>query len=564
MSTLNIESVLCYDDAAFEFKEGKTLVTGENSSGKTSLARILAALLSHQADPAHLGAAHRKAYVNDGRQEGMAQLDDIVWRPASGEIAVPPSAKPAATPHAVGLVDFPRNRAPKDRAKVFEGLFLPENPRDILAPAWNLPEQQLVAVLEEIENNGWDGAAKLYEARRREAKARWGKITGETYGDAKAAQWVPPNWEARLEGMSEDDLTSALTNAQDELRALTTHAAVDEAMIEAAKAVLANELPAAEAAQRKAEDENRKVRGELEKLTKRDRELEENISKIERNGRKAEAILMSEAPHTCPGCSIGLEIKDGALGRWTPPDAELVGKARDFTEKAGPAIKKFQDERAALRETIESFEEKLHETSSQVSEQRGRAAALREKAKLADAEATPQVSEAMRSKAEQVEDQAKRALEAHRRYHAARLELANVVDNDAVVRLLAPDGARGQHMRKHMGQVKEFLEWARGITGWEPIEVSDSYMITSAGRPVHLAAHNEQMKAQWLLTLASAIFSPSAWAVLDAADILDGDNWQGLVNLIDSFAEEYKAVTTRIVVCATEAELPEGWHLTQL
>ena len=130
---LSISNLFCYAEATIDFEPGPTLITGKNSSGKTSLAYIIGALVSHSQNPAGLSAASAKAYVRDGSIEGSALLDGVEWAPPGG-LTIPIGAKPSAPPHAVGLVDFFKGRTKNDRAKVWEGMFLPEDPESILRP----------------------------------------------------------------------------------------------------------------------------------------------------------------------------------------------------------------------------------------------------------------------------------------------------------------------------------------------------------------------------------------------------------------------------------------------
>ena len=74
MSHLQVDSVLCHAALSEEIMPGVTLVTGKNTSGKTSLARILAALTAHDPNPAHVSAAQTKVYVQDGVLEGLSLI----------------------------------------------------------------------------------------------------------------------------------------------------------------------------------------------------------------------------------------------------------------------------------------------------------------------------------------------------------------------------------------------------------------------------------------------------------------------------------------------------------
>ena len=196
-----IENIYGFEDIEFEINEGATLITGENSAGKTSIAKIIAALVSRDGNPSHLSGASRKEYIRDGAVEGIATFNDTVsWRPKQG-ISAPPKTDREAGPHSVGLVSFLVGRGQGDRAKIWEGLLLPSDPRTLLEPHWTLPKAQLNTILDTIEKSGWEDAAKLYDGQRKECKRRWVQITGAgAYGANKAAEWRPQGWTVNLEG----------------------------------------------------------------------------------------------------------------------------------------------------------------------------------------------------------------------------------------------------------------------------------------------------------------------------------------------------------------------------
>ena len=227
MRTLEIRNIFCFEALDFQIAPGRTLITGPNSAGKTSIARILGAVTAHHSNPAGLSAAVMKTYLRDGSIEGHARIDGgATWRPPKIEVAT--GTEPEARAHQVGLVDF----VSKGDAKVYEDLFLPADPEPLLAPRWQQSSQQLQTVLAMIREHGWKAAYDTYHARQLESRRRWESVTGDRYGARKAAQWRPATWDEDLDGLSEDDVLSALTETQDALRAVGVRHAIEQDRID--------------------------------------------------------------------------------------------------------------------------------------------------------------------------------------------------------------------------------------------------------------------------------------------------------------------------------------------
>ena len=79
---LEIENVLGHGYFEAEFEPGVTLVTGHNASGKTSLMLCLAALATHNANPANISGVAKKTTFAMG-----ARPVRRVWADASGSLA---------------------------------------------------------------------------------------------------------------------------------------------------------------------------------------------------------------------------------------------------------------------------------------------------------------------------------------------------------------------------------------------------------------------------------------------------------------------------------------------
>ena len=159
---LEISNLFGIDALDVEFDDNTvTLVTGANREGKTSLALALGAVAAMDGNPLGLSAASRKAYVKDGAFEGWAELGECQWNPVTGFTAPTDASGAKATSEATGLVDFIHKRSEKERARLFEEFFVPEDAAEALKEQWPDAAPQLDAVAGIIQRDGWDSALKL-------------------------------------------------------------------------------------------------------------------------------------------------------------------------------------------------------------------------------------------------------------------------------------------------------------------------------------------------------------------------------------------------------------------
>ena len=562
MARLRVDSVLCHTALGIDFQTGVTLVTGKNTSGKTSLARILAALTAHDPNPAHVSATQGKVYVQDGVLEGQASLDEVTWRPPGG-ISAPPNQEPAATPHAVGLVDFVGgNRAAKERAKLWEGLFLPDEPMAILKPRWSLPESQLAVIVEMIQTRGWEAASAIYEQKRTETKRRWESVTGAgRYGSKKAVTWVPVHWRTELEGAAETDLQSACVDLRDRIMQMGVQQTIEQAKIDEAKLILARDIPDAEAALAEAERDTKDQELGVEDAAERLSAIRQGIRNNDRELKRVMDLLTSGAPHACPECGQGLVLTGGSVGRWVAPSQAEVLSAGESRANIETLIEDGRKKEHGMRDFVDSGRVELNNKRDKWGMAQGKVQVLKAQATFATLEPS-QGNDAERARLELQLEEANKSLIAYQQFHNAARERDNVVELDAVCNLLGPTGARAQHMRSAMDGVRLVMRNACAITGWSKISILDDYSLTSGGRPITLCADNERLKAQYTCQIASAMLTQGEWLVLDQADLLRDESWEGLAMLLNRLSAKRNRLN--IVVCATSTDCPSGWAHVRL
>ena len=320
--TLTISNVLYHEDLEIEISPGATLITGENSAGKSSVARVLSSLTTHNTNPRKLSAALSKMYLRKGAVEGYASLSDGPTWIVPNKMEIPDGLEPETGEHMVGIVDFIRSpgSSAADRAAIYEQLFLPDNAEELLRPVWNVSEQQLATVVNIIEKKGgWKAAFKVYDEQKKEAGRKWQGATGVQYTKKRGTEWKPDEWETDLEGLSEDDVLSAVAEAQDALRAAGVRQAIDQDRVDRGIEARDQKVPAqkevvdglkAEAEEAQAEmkafaDQGKEQRTLVESAKKALTYVEQRIKKAKMPPSEEDA---SRKPYAhCPWCEQPLD-----------------------------------------------------------------------------------------------------------------------------------------------------------------------------------------------------------------------------------------------------------------
>ena len=579
--TLSISNVFCHEFLEIGIPAGATLITGENSSGKTSIARVLAALTTHTTNPAKLSAALAKTYLRQGAVEGYATLSDGPTWILPAKMEVPAGCEPETGLHMVGVVDFvgsPGSSA-ADRAAIYESLFLPDDPAALLRPVWKQSEQQLETVLDIIKKKGWKTAAALYDEQKREAGRTWGNITGARYTKKRGPLWRPDDWQADMEGLSEDDVLTALTEAQDALRAAGVRHAIAQDRVDRGIEMRDEKVPEQEAIATALNQEAEALKVEMEGMRddaapkkKEATDARNAVAQVQQRITTLKANMEEEAPEAryhCPCCGEPLEWENGELVKFKPPeprDAEAdAAKLNELQGELHEAEQKLKGIEATFTEMETAFTGKrteLREKTEEFNQAMGVLREFRRQAKDADLTAGDS-NEAERSALENARDRADARRKAWVANRDAQLAHQNYVEYELVATLLGPTGARATHMKGQMDRVRAALGSISAKSGWLPITITDSYEVVSGGYPAVLAAENEKRKCQWAIQAALVMLDRDAhWLVLDAADLLRGQSWDGLEALVAALVS--KRPDLHVVVCATETVAPAGWHAINL
>ena len=471
------------------------------------------------------------------------------------------------TSQATGLVDFIAKRSEKERIKLFEEFFIPDNAADVLKDTWPDSAPQLDAVAGVIARDGWESALKMFEAQRLEAKRQWQRITGAgVYSTSKAVSWTPADWNHALSGMTEEEAQIKAEDARDALAALGNEIAVTEN--ERAKAIHARdvEIPALELEFEASRQATKEVNVTYCKVLA-EKEACKNAGMKARRAMDALQKTVDAKPDAlCPHCqgelSVRLSTSGKSVEKFAKLDEAAMKEAHLRLEEAADNLEAITLEYRSKSELLKKIEKELEDMGKQSYALRMKLEDKRAAAELADRNIGEDDAHAKSQAAEDVQN-AKRDMAAIQKMKESAKAHEAVVELDAVCKLLGPKGARAGIMHDAVKKINSRLSNICSAAGWPSIHMTKAYELQCKGRPIQLCSESERLVCQYAMQMALGIITKAEWIVFDRADTLRGSMWEGLVKVCQSFASKAKW-PVRIVVCGTELPMPDGWRVISL
>ena len=552
----HIEGVLGIKRAEFALAPGTvTVISGQNASGKTSLATALQGLLTMDANPLHLSVADvKRSYPNDTATDGYAALDHegqrTVWRMRSGKIEAPPS-DPLCRPESVGIVDFTVARNARERADILQRILLPEPKvveealRDKLGEYLNEDDKE--GLMSILRRSGWSEAESIYIDRARDSKRQWARITGRPYGVRVAADWRPEGWQADFDSLTVQQAESRVVDYRDALSMLTAVQAISEheaAQIEAAK----TELPALEKALDEAKDKAIEVRRQRDGAHNVMREHQQDVAHSKGLIQNMQDAIVME-PIPCPHCGGGLSINNGEILDF---DLDRHTEQRNAWTRQ---IETLQDQIRATETVIADVRkdftgaDKLLARTDQAWQQAKTAQATAET--LAQRQGTVSSSAAEQAivEAEQAQADAVAALDMVKSCREATKRHETIARYTEIAKAIGPAGVRAQMLDKGMATLRGGLNVLTSQVPWNAdVAVTDDGSILVKGRPVVLCSESERWMAQACLQMTIAAICKDPVVVLDRADLLDTHNSIGLLQAVQRVAQK---TDKAFVLCVT-------------
>src|SRR5579859_316860 len=528
------------------------LLSGPNGAGKSSTIRGLASALTGEIMPEGVAKKDSTLLVRDGADAARVVVTGpqgsagVRWPEAERRTdGTPPKASPTAA-GLTSLLDLPV----KERARELDRLLkAAPSPADLagalrdtdanfvtgggaatedeaaaMVPMALDPKDQRDAAIYRIvagiwptvEIDGFDGAHSRAADKGKELKGAWRQVTGEQYGSEKGAKWKAPGHELleELEVPEADPvahLTKQLAHVSSVAEGAARNFAIGQVDLDSTRAK-AEQVPALQAAfdaAKKACDAANQAHNDV----------------------MAKRPGLIDVPMTCPHCSGAVQMEGGNLVAVShAPSPEDITAARkrfdDHAEVEAVAKKTFEDAYHAQQDAFAALTE-------------AKQAAL--KLEKNDAGSVPHVTEAQVELGRKDVERHARALDAAKKtVEAARLH-RQIVLNQHIIDVLAPEGLRRKKLANVLdsfneGRLKALCEAAR----WPAVSIGADMQIRFGRRIAAepFSSEAQVMRARIILQAAIARIDGSDVVLIDRADKLDAAGRNGLFGLLKVLAAD--------------------------
>lgn len=517
------------------------LIGGINGAGKSSVCQAIAAAAcnapipffsSARPDKPRFTKADAKSLLRGGMDAGVATIEvdgqvvsTVAWPSltASGTDAMHCSLV------AAGLIT-PMEMEDLDRQRFFSTLLKADPTMDDLRtalveaiPVLGDPDnaESLAKVISQVQTNGWDVAHRSFKENGAKRKGAWEHASGEAFGLKKAVGWKPLGWREDLEDKSLEDLGTACTQAQ---------AAVEKAI--AAVATDAAELSALE--------QNAALEaGAWNSLKEIEKDLE-RAQADQKVKRAARADIVIPTASACPHCGGLVDVAQNSvthlfqLEQSTATQAQITA-LRTAAVRADEAVSKATDGVRIWQESYNAAKGK-HDAIKGSGE------------RLIEAKKRTGTSDAVDVARDLLAGLLKDKDMIERRDACERLA-EQIIANQKLVDILAPDGLRRQKLQKALAKFnKETLGPLSAEAGFSIVTINDELEIIYGARRYFLLSGSEQYRVRAVVQIAVAVYDKSPLVIFDSADILDQDGRNGLFAMMQAATE---ASSIRFVVGMT-------------
>lgn len=571
LTSLSVQNFLGARAVEVQLTKPVTLFAGKNGAGKSSLQEAIRMALTGEAVRVGLKKDYGQL-ITEGAESGFAEVEidgtvrAFVTLPDGKTTPLTEYVPPTALPYVLDAQRFAKLEPNERRAFLFGLMGLSaggaEVKKRMLAKGCN--DQKVESIMPMLRS-GFDAAHKEAQAKARDEKAAWRTITGETYGDKKAATWASekPAFDA-----------AALADLQQRLAATDAGlAAANQRM----GALQADHKRHAEAAQRLADlrEKGSRYARVADKLVRDEAELKEWEAKVEDARQRAAG-----------GRKVGL-VHDLAHSlneslRMVIPFGEMDDHQRAQLAEANATLEKYSAEHGSIesagtgdaeaRNKLPEYEKALHLLQSAVANDKRDLAEADAAAKaIAELEAAvgsaPDEAEihAARKhlddlKAERSDiaaklagqhDAERQAKQAEERTAKALAAHESVLAWIAIADALAPDGIPGEMLTEALGPINDRLEQSSQDAEWLHVHVESNMSVWAAypglpPRPYALLSESEKWRADAMLAEAIAHLSKVKVLVLDRLDVLDLKGREDLIAWLDILAQDGEINTALI------------------
>lgn len=524
------------------------LVAGKNEMGKSAIAEATRAALSGNPIPID-GVLKKdaKLLVRDGATEGRASVILDGEPTTKGERTVCwPTAEVFSDGEEIKCSDYATGFThildlnSKDRSKVLAGYIKSVPTKDEVVKAAidaGYTEAAIEKVWDSIDNSGWDYTYKRARDYTVTLKGQWQEVTGEKYGTKKGESYRVADGDEGLDALAE-----ALATAEQTVLDTAGAVAVSDAEI----ANLERKVEVAADA------------GNVAKLNTKLDEVKKKLALVQQKRAECpdDPASVPDQPDAlaCPECGAALTMLAIAGGGRSLVAYMDLAKEEPLSPEAIKHRSALDLDIAEQAAAISGLEKKVGLATRQVLD--GAAAAAR----LDEIEAAPKLDEVAIELAKDAVGDARSALKLFESKLRAYMLHGDLVKNDKLIGILAPDGLRKRKLAAKLGEFNDTLEILSTTASWPVVRLDENLDCHYGTRPIWGASKSGQWRARTIIQVAMAQIDGSAAVILDEADMLDSRGRNGLFNML---AAAQKACDLRALVCMTFSKIDKVPNLAE-
>lgn len=575
INKLTIKNFLGARDIDVDLSKPISLFAGKNYAGKSSIAEAVRLALTGESARSGLKKDYAKL-VTEGHDAGFIEVmtaQDGVYSMALPSGKGTCLSDNTALPYVLDAQQFAA-LSPNDRRQFLFGLMGlsaagPEVKKRLIAKNC---DERLVDTIMPTLRSGFDAAQKEAQAKARDSKTEWRAVTGETYGEKKAA-----SFKIEKPGIITVELAELRQN-------LTATDAALAAANQRIGSLLADKKRHAESMQRlnALREKAAKYARIAEKLLLDETGLKDWEVKVQTTRALAAGGHKPGLIHDLAYALNDIIIEAQPLGIDRPQYAAAVAAIDQYEAAHGPIVEPAQhDPEAALK--LPEYEKALLLMQSTVANDRrdladsdtaAKALSALEADSSAPDDAEVDVTrkhlddlkseratitaqmiklEAAEREAAQADDRTKKALAAHDLVSAWSL----------IADALSPEGIPGDMLAEALQPINERLAVSAQITQWPCISITpDMNIFYGLGRPCELLSKSEKWRADAMIAEAVTNLSGIRILVLDGFDVLDFKGREDLICWLEDLAAEREIETCLLfgTLKALPASLPEAFE----
>jgi hypothetical protein len=570
LTNLSIQNFLGAQSVDVALGKPITIFAGKNGAGKSSIQEAIRMALTGESVRVSLKKDYGQL-VTDGQKSGFSEVEIdgstrvFVTLPDGKTTPATEYVAPVALPYVLDAQRFSKSTPNDRRAFLFGLMGLSANGTEVKKRllAKGCDEQKADSIIPMLRS-GFDAACKEAQAKARDDKAAWRAITGETYGEVKAASWTAekPVFDAQELADCERELAECeadLTAENQRMGALQAEATRHNN----AKA----KLPAL---REKAAKRDRII----EKLTRDEAELKEWELKVENTRERAAGGRKEGLVHDLAASLMMLsnafyrEAVLIALRESRPDWVELFNEMESASEKSESALDAYQRDYGdiALDQDIDieaqsnlpEYEKGLLLLQNTVAKDKRDLAEAEEAIKaIAELELAAEqypsdedikktgeaIDDLVRERKEcakkisELKDVERKAKEAESITAKAKALHQGVEQWSVIADALSPNGIPGEILSEALGPLNDRLHQSFGTTKWLQVEVHSDMSITGGSHDYVLLSESEQWRTDAMLAEAIAHLSKLKLLVLDRFDVLDLSGRGELIEWLDTLAD---------------------------